>query len=307
VVVAPMSIVQVKQGVSWYMSILTFLKRRSRVGVGIVATAAIVVGLSGVALAQQPPTTGPWPVVQISNPAPGALVPSGDIVISGVAFDPAATEGAGVSRVDLFLGNRDEGGLYLGTAVPGSDVMVGLTPGSTAAEQSFQIEVAMPANITGGIDLRAYAYSALTGNTTVLSTPIYLAISPTPMATPAPIPVASIQHLLAGAAVEFSLANPTAGDVVSTGDYVVSGTAGATIDRVQFFLGERDTGGMTLGATTPEAGKFSATVTFPTSAIGGHDFVAYAYSSATGQESKVSVPIYIGTAPTPTPRPATTP
>jgi hypothetical protein len=289
------------------MRVLTLLKRQSLVGLGVLATAAILVGLSGVALAQQQPTSGLWPVVQINNPLPGGLVPSGNIVISGAAYDPAATEGAGVSRVDLFLGDRDQGGLYLGTAVPGENAMLGLTAGSEAAEHSFQVTVKVPSTMSGGIDLRAYAYSALTGNTTVLATPIYIAVGPTPGATPAASPVASIQHLLAGAPMEFSLANPSAGDVVSMGDYVVSGTADRTIDRVQFFLDQRDNGGMVLGTATPQDGKFSATVTFPATATGGHEFVAYAYSSATGQEGTVSVPIYVGAAPTPTPRPANTP
>jgi hypothetical protein len=290
------------------MRVPTLLKRRSLAGLGVVATAAILVGLSGVALAQQQPTTGPWPIVQINNPVPGGLVPSGNIVISGVAYDPAATQGAGVSRVDLFLGDRDQGGLYLGSAVPGENAMLGLTPGSEAAEHSFQVTVKVPSTMSGGIDLRAYAYSALTGNTTMLATPIFIAIAPTPMATPAASPVASIQHLLAGGAtIEFSLANPSAGDVVSAGDYVVSGTADRTVDRVQFFLDQRDNGGTMLGSTTPQDGKFGATVTFPATATGGHDFVAYAFSSATGQESAISVPIWVGAAPTPTPRPANTP
>ena len=210
------------------MRALHLLKRRSLVSLGVVlATAALLTGLSGIAVAQQQPTITPWPVLQVANPGPGALLPSGDIVISGVAFDPTATEGAGVTRVDLFLGDRDQGGLYLGSAVPGEDVMAGLTPGSQAAMQSFQVKVLIPTNLTGGMDLRAYAHSALTGKETVVSTPIYLAIAPTPMATPAAAPVASIQHLLAGASAEaFSLANPSAGDVVSTGDYIVSGTTG---------------------------------------------------------------------------------
>jgi hypothetical protein len=247
-------------------------------------------------------------VLQVANPGPGALLPSGDIVISGVAFDPAATEGAGVTRVDLFLGDRDQGGLYLGSAVPGEDVMQGLTPGSQAAMQSFQVKVLIPPTLTGGTDLRAYARSALTGDETVVSTPVYLAIAPTPMATPAAVPVASIQHLVAGLSAEaFSLANPSAGDVVSMGDYSVSGTTGPGVEQVQFFLGERDTGGMILGSATPENGKYTTMVTFPATASGGHDFVAYAYSPVTGLESKVSVPIWIGAAPTPTPRPMTTP
>lgn len=284
------------------MGVLRLLKRRSLVALGVVSTAAILVGLSGVALAQQQ-TTVQWPVVEVSNPAPGALVPSGEIVISGIAYDPIATQGSGVSRVDLFLGARDQGGLYLGTAVQGENAMEGLTPGSRAAEQSFQVKVKMPSTVTGGEDLVAYAYSALTGNATVVSTPIFLAIAPTPMATPAPSPVANVEHLLAAAPTEFSLANPSAGNVVSTGDYIVSGTADRAIDRIQFFLDDRDSGGTILGSIVPVDGTFTATVTFPASASGGHDFVAYAHSTVTGQETKVSVPIYVGAAPTPTPRP----
>jgi hypothetical protein len=287
------------------MRISTEFKRRSLLGLGVLATAALLVTLSGAAFAQQQPTVSPWPVLQIANPSPGGFVTSGDILIAGTAFDPAATVGNGVSRVDLFLGDRDQGGLYLGSAVPGEDAMEGLLPGSAAAEHSFQIKVLMPSNLSGGMDLRAYAYSALTGNTTVVSTPIYLAVAPTPMATPAPIPVASVEHLLAHAQSQvFSLANPTAGDVVSNGDYVVSGTAAQTFERIQFFLDERDTGGTLIGAATPVDGMFTATVTFPAWASDGHNFVAYAYSPATGLETKVSVPIWVGVAPSPTPRPA---
>ena len=35
---------------------------------------------------------------------------------------------------------------------------------------------------------------------------------------------------------------------------------------------------MVLGTATPEDGKFTATVTIPATASGGHDFVTYAYS-----------------------------
>ena len=290
------------------MRALHALTRRSAVALGVLATAALLTGLSGIALAQQQPTVNAWPVLQIANPAPGALVPSGDIMISGAAYDPTATEGAGVTRVDLFLGDRDQGGLFLGSAVPGQDVMDGLTAGSPSALQSFQVKVLIPTTLNGGMDLRAYAISGLTGKETVVSTPIYLAIAPTPMATAAPAPVASVQHLVAGAPAEaFSLANPSAGDVVGTGDYIVSGTAGQAVEQIQFFLGERDTGGIILGSATPVDGKFTATVTFPTLTSGGHDFVAYAYSPTTGMETKVSVPIWVGAAPTPTPRPVDTP
>jgi hypothetical protein len=274
----------------------------------VLVTSALLLGLSGIAVAQQETNVNDWPVLEIANPGPGALVPSGDIVISGMAFDPAATEGAGVTRVDLFLGDRDQGGLYLGSAVPGQNVMEGLTPGSPVATQSFQVTVLIPSTLSGGTDLRAYAESTLTGKETIVSLPIYLAIAPTPMAMPAPAPVANIEHLgVPGPAAAFSLANPSAGNVVLTGDYIVSGMAGPDVTHVQFFLGERDTGGMILGTVVPEDGKFMATLDIPSTTSGGHDFVAYAYSANTGLESKVSVPIWIGAAPTPTPRPADTP
>src|SRR5262245_57631042 len=59
------------------------------------------------------------PVLSLDNPAPGDVLPTGDIVFSGVALDPAATGSAGITRVDLFLGDRDAGGVFLGSAIPG--------------------------------------------------------------------------------------------------------------------------------------------------------------------------------------------
>jgi hypothetical protein len=103
----------------------------------------------------------------------------------------------------------------------------------------------------------------------------------------------------------FSLGNPRAGDVVLPGDYVVSGATGSAIDRVQLFLDDRDTGGTLLETVTPVNGTFSVTVTIPTTTTAGHDFVAYARSSVTGQEARISVPIFVGAAPTPTARPST--
>jgi hypothetical protein len=101
----------------------------------------------------------------------------------------------------------------------------------------------------------------------------------------------------------FSLANPSKGDVISKGDYIVSGATGPSIDRVELFVGDRDAGGMHLGTIVPTNGIFSTKVTIPETVSGGLDFCAYARSSATGQESEVEVPIFVGAAPTPTPRP----
>src|SRR5262249_18049266 len=61
------------------------------------------------------------PVLQLANPASGAVLPIGDVVIEGLAYDPAATDGTGIDRVELFLESRDNGGLSLGSAVPGTN------------------------------------------------------------------------------------------------------------------------------------------------------------------------------------------
>jgi hypothetical protein len=106
------------------------------------------------------------------------------------------------------------------------------------------------------------------------------------------------------------LANPSAGDVLSAGDYLVSGVArdaGATsgdgIDRVELFVGDRDAGGTEVGVGVPRQGQFQVTAKLPTNVSGETSFFAYARSAITGQETKLSVPVFLGAAPTPTPRP----
>src|SRR4051812_41291808 len=80
-------------------------------------------------------------------------------------------------------------------------------------------------------------------------------------------------------AIHFELANPTPATRVEPGKYVVSGVAmdrrasqGLGIDRVDFFLDNRDEGGTLLGSAVPGAlpgpagfGSFQATITFPRS------------------------------------------
>src|SRR5207245_370946 len=67
------------------------------------------------------------------------------------------------------------------------------------------------------------------------------------------------------------------------------------------FLGNRDDGGLIVGSVAPTGRTFSLRASVPNSANGGRDFVAYAVSAANGQETSVSVPVFIGAAPTPTP------
>jgi hypothetical protein len=108
-------------------------------------------------------------------------------------------------------------------------------------------------------------------------------------------------------AIHFSLANPGPGSRVEEGTAVVQGVAmdtragtGAGIDRVDFFLDNRDSGGTNIGTAAPGMvpgpfgpGSFQTTISFPNTA-GGHDLFAYAHSSVTGQESIIDMPIAVG-------------
>jgi hypothetical protein len=82
-------------------------------------------------------------------------------------------------------------------------------------------------------------------------------------------------------------------------------TSGDGIDRVELFVGNRDLGGTEVGAAVPQQGVFAVTAKLPGNVIGGTSFFAYAHSSVTGQETAVSVPVFLGAAPTPTPRSGT--
>ena len=51
--------------------------------------------------------------LQVGNPSPGDTVHVGGLNISGAAWDKAATTGSGIDRIDIFLDDRDSGGMLL--------------------------------------------------------------------------------------------------------------------------------------------------------------------------------------------------
>src|SRR5690348_12687103 len=59
------------------------------------------------------------PVVDLFNPLPGDVLQPGEYLISGLALDPMAPANtSGIDQVAFFLGQRDQGGLALGSVVP---------------------------------------------------------------------------------------------------------------------------------------------------------------------------------------------
>jgi hypothetical protein len=80
---------------------------------------AIALGASAVPAGAHPQP--PPPKLDVANPRAGALLTAGAMYIQGMAYDDSAEKGAGVDRVSVFLGDRDEqnGALFLGDATLG--------------------------------------------------------------------------------------------------------------------------------------------------------------------------------------------
>ncbi len=102
-------------------------------------------------------------VLSVANPESGSTVLAGAYVTQGFALDRAATSGAGVASVTIFLDNRDEGGMFLASATPGS---AGMAPGAWTATVDF------PSNQKGLHTLWYYAHSGVSGVETAVEVPI---------------------------------------------------------------------------------------------------------------------------------------
>ena len=308
----------------------------------IVGAASMPASADQLAIANCP---GGPPVLSLANPNPGDVLSQGDYIVSGMALDPSATSGAGsdgIAHIDVFLGDRDNGGLFLGTASP-------------TGNGDFQIKTTLPSNTSGEQNFFAYAYSSVDGQETSVSVPVFIGPPPTPTPTsssnaapaalsetttstcrgsgapvtqplapsaqaPAPaasVPAASTTTTTTTAVVSsgpvLSLGNPSPGAVLLNGDVFIDGVAydpnggqSVGVDRVEVFLDSRDSGGMLIGTGTPAADRtFSIKASIPSSVNGEHDVFVYAHSSITDQQTVVQVsPVFIGVPPTPTPRPS---
>jgi hypothetical protein len=302
------------------------------------------------------PACASGPILDLANPSAGDLLSPGDYIVSGVARDPSASSGDGIDRVELFLGNRDLGGTEVGSAVPqqGTFEVTAKLPTNVTGGMSFfayahsavtgqEVAVAVPVflgaaptptprpapgvSLTPGVPPVAQVTCAPATSSSVAGASTAASAAPStsvsmPTTTGAPVMVT------VSTAPVLQVANPNAGDTLLLGDYIVSGLAytpgqsnsqGAGVDRVEFFLGDRDAGGVFLGSAVPgQSAELNATpgsllamggyvtkITVPSQIKGGATFFAYAHSSVSGQETVVSMPVFVGAPPTPTPRPST--
>jgi hypothetical protein len=278
-------------------------------------------------------TTGDCSAIQfdVSNPSPGSHVDAGPIVLQGIAFDSRDENGGGIDRVDFFLGNRDEGGVLIGHAVPSGSGPFDAT--------SFSTTVMLP-NQPGGHELWGYAHSTVSGQESIISFPIAVGVDPSkagvimsqPMQTmcltpvepapppeaaapemaPAPGVVAAPEEGVATSKMFLDVGNPGPGDTVHVGALMIEGIAfdrasdqSPGIDHIDIFLDNRDTGGTLIGhaafgVPNPQpddpsiAGSgWNAHVVISNKMLGPHTMFFYALSAATGEEMVIGVPVQV--------------
>jgi hypothetical protein len=216
------------------------------------------------ALAQTESMGGDCSAIQfeLANPAPGSRVDPGTYIVQGVALDTRSEDGPGIDRIDFFLGNRDQGGVLLGHAVPDTTGSFG-----PFGPNSFQTRISVP-NMIGGRDIFGYAHSAVTGQENVIAIPIAVGVEPSKVAEhmaapemmtcmggtlggPAPAEMADSQMPMAeiaaaeppaqadeeapsgdmpapnnlAAQMYLDIGNPSSGDTVHVGRYMIEGIA----------------------------------------------------------------------------------
>jgi hypothetical protein len=283
-------------------------------------------------LAQTAPMTGSGECsgmrFELANPDPGAMLEPGGYVLEGIAMDQRATQGPGIDHVDFFLDSREEGGVNIGSAVPGT------TTGPFGPD-SFQTTIELP-DMIGGHDLFAYAHSSVNGAESVISVPIALgedvdkafetpppmtasemcmtgsagAVTSTtttaPTSTGATTTTGTTQPTTTttstGSTISFEVGNPSPGDTIHVGGYVIEGIAsdsaaqqGNGIDRIDVFLDNRDEGGMLIGHGSfgSSGDMWSATVDLPDNETGVHSLFFYVHSTASDKEMVESVPVLV--------------
>lgn len=116
------------------------------------------------------PTAVPGPYVAVSNPTAGDNLAVGGLDMQGKAFDPSASseQGTGIDRVQIFLEDRDRGGLHL------ADARLGLpnpaaAPGSQFALAGWGAVINLPG---GSHTIFVYARSWVTTKESVIQVPV---------------------------------------------------------------------------------------------------------------------------------------
>jgi hypothetical protein len=108
--------------------------------------------------------------LDVANPSVGGFVHAGAFAIQGIAFDSAAESGPGIDHVDIFLDNRDLGGVLVGRAALGASSAQPDDPNLGSA--GWSARVVIPNKLMGPHSLFVYALSDVTGEEMKVAIPI---------------------------------------------------------------------------------------------------------------------------------------
>jgi hypothetical protein len=140
-----------------------------RTGTSLVFVALLGVGATPALAHPQPP----GPTLDVANPGPGALLTPGVMIIQGIAYDDNAEQGVGVDRVSVFLGDRDEGGQFLGDAILGLPNPQSVEGGDPQfARAGWRLRTPALKGEGQGRDLCVYARSSVSGVEAVETIPV---------------------------------------------------------------------------------------------------------------------------------------
>ena len=116
--------------------------------------------------------------LSVANPNPGDQEIPHTLIMSGTAVDTTAASGAGIAQVQVFLGNRDQGGAFIGAATfvdnPADATKSTRTDrvGTADAPGAWSITSVIPANISGGQSVFVYGTSSVSGQAAFVSIPV---------------------------------------------------------------------------------------------------------------------------------------
>jgi hypothetical protein len=284
---------------------------------------AMVASLAGTGVAAAQSTSSQncvYVKLNLDNPTPGTQIPPGPYSILGTAQDIRASQGNGISQVQVFLGPRGSGGQLVAT-------------GSFSNPQSpqFTAVAGMPSNGLGPNTFQVIATSSVDNHQYEVDVPFILANPALPgtsggqetnlpplcsggaqsapgsssgsSSSSSTSSSTSSGNASESAGPQLRVISPQSGAAIFAGPFSLSGTAsdpaassGSGIDQVQIFLDDRNAGGQFLGNANLNSGGangWQATVSLPTNNTGPHSFYVYAHSSVTGKTSVATVPITV--------------
>jgi plastocyanin len=102
--------------------------------------------------------------LSVANPNPGDQEIPHALIMSGTAVDTTAASSAGIAQVQIFLGNRDQGGAFLGAAT--------FVDNPADAPGAWSIASVIPANMSGGQSVFVYGTSSVSGQAAFVSIPV---------------------------------------------------------------------------------------------------------------------------------------